>query len=95
MWKFGPPKDVVYRAEPDEVQGVIYHRQDRPNTTFLLSIREEHAPERKFSMGPRDFDFTTGFDGLHTRVYEETLAGNGFGIEDARAAVRLCHEMRQ
>jgi UDP-N-acetyl-2-amino-2-deoxyglucuronate dehydrogenase len=32
---------------------------------------------------------------LHTRVYEETLAGNGFGIEDARPSIHLVHELRR
>jgi UDP-N-acetyl-2-amino-2-deoxyglucuronate dehydrogenase len=31
---------------------------------------------------------------LHTRVYEETLAGRGFGIQDARPSIELTHAIR-
>ena len=31
---------------------------------------------------------------LHQRVYEETLAGRGFGIEDARPSIELVHRIR-
>ncbi|MFT7622278.1 MAG: UDP-N-acetyl-2-amino-2-deoxyglucuronate dehydrogenase, partial [Myxococcota bacterium] len=33
-------------------------------------------------------------DDLHTRTYEEILAGRGFGIEDARASVELVYRLR-
>jgi len=31
---------------------------------------------------------------LHTRVYENILDGNGFGIEDARPSIELAHKIR-
>jgi UDP-N-acetyl-2-amino-2-deoxyglucuronate dehydrogenase len=31
---------------------------------------------------------------LHTRVYQETLAGKGFGIDDARPSIELVHRIR-
>jgi UDP-N-acetyl-2-amino-2-deoxyglucuronate dehydrogenase len=39
-------------------------------------------------------EFSGGFADLHTRVYEETLAGRGFGIADARPSVDLVHAIR-
>ena len=35
-----------------------------------------------------------GFADLHTRVYEETLAGRGFGIGESRASIELSHRIR-
>ncbi|NNL22655.1 MAG: oxidoreductase, partial [Ignavibacteriaceae bacterium] len=35
-----------------------------------------------------------GFTNLHTRVYENILDGNGYGIEDARASIELAHKIR-
>jgi UDP-N-acetyl-2-amino-2-deoxyglucuronate dehydrogenase len=40
-------------------------------------------------------DLSQGFEGLHTRSYEKILAGEGFGIEDARPAVELAHRLRK
>ncbi|MCX7669413.1 MAG: oxidoreductase, partial [Anaerolineae bacterium] len=39
-------------------------------------------------------EFTEGFTDLHTRVYERTLAGQGFGIEDARPSISLVYRIR-
>ena len=38
--------------------------------------------------------FSEGFTDLHTRVYEETLKGNGFGIEDARPSIMFVQKLR-
>jgi UDP-2-acetamido-3-amino-2,3-dideoxy-glucuronate N-acetyltransferase len=40
-----------------------------------------------------EIEFTEGFTGLHTKVYEETLAGRGFRIADARPAIDLVYRM--
>ena len=45
-------------------------------------------------MGERAFDFSTGFEELHTRVYEDILAGGGWGVEDARPSIDLVHRIR-
>src|SRR5262249_52493065 len=39
-------------------------------------------------------EFSEGFGDLHTRVYEEVLAGRGFGIDDARPSIELTHQIR-
>jgi UDP-N-acetyl-2-amino-2-deoxyglucuronate dehydrogenase len=39
-------------------------------------------------------NLTTGFEDLHSRVYESILAGEGFGIQDARPAIELVHALR-
>jgi UDP-N-acetyl-2-amino-2-deoxyglucuronate dehydrogenase len=39
-------------------------------------------------------EFTEGFTDLHTRVYEEILAGRGFGIEESRPSIKLVHAIR-
>ncbi|MCE9546970.1 MAG: Gfo/Idh/MocA family oxidoreductase [Planctomycetia bacterium] len=49
---------------------------------------------RSLTMDWQEIDFSVGFDNLHTRVYEETLAGRGFGIADARPSVELVHAIR-
>ena len=39
-------------------------------------------------------EFSGGFADLHTRVYEGVLAGNGYGLEDARQAIEIVHKIR-
>jgi UDP-N-acetyl-2-amino-2-deoxyglucuronate dehydrogenase len=49
---------------------------------------------RSITIDGREIEFTEGFTDLHTRVYEEVLAGRGFGIDEARAAIELVHRIR-
>jgi UDP-N-acetyl-2-amino-2-deoxyglucuronate dehydrogenase len=49
---------------------------------------------RSITVDGREIEFTEGFADLHTKVYEETLAGRGFGIEDARPSIELAHRLR-
>lgn len=39
-------------------------------------------------------DFTSGFDKLHVQSYEAILAGDGFGLDDAKASIELVNEIR-
>ena len=43
----------------------------------------------------QQLEFSDGFTDLHTRVYEEVLAGRGFGIDDARPSIELTHQIRR
>ena len=49
---------------------------------------------RSITIDGEEVEFTEGFTDLHTRVYEETLAGRGFGIDVARPSVELAHRIR-
>jgi UDP-N-acetyl-2-amino-2-deoxyglucuronate dehydrogenase len=49
---------------------------------------------RQIAIDGHEVEFSEGFTDLHTRVYEEILAGRGFGIGEARASVALTHRIR-
>ena len=49
---------------------------------------------RALRIGEDAFDFSTGFDDLHTRVYEDIIGGGGFRIADARPSIELVHRIR-
>lgn len=71
---------------------------------WFLSIDAEDLPDRVKSAGQRTFrsltldgeevDFTDGFTDLHTLSYREILGGNGFGLEDSRAAIQAVADIR-
>ena len=48
---------------------------------------------RSTTMDGQELEFSDGFTNLHTRSYEEILAGNGFGIREARPAIELVHRI--
>jgi UDP-N-acetyl-2-amino-2-deoxyglucuronate dehydrogenase len=60
-----------------------------------LGIETKATPRRIFNINGKDYDFTGGFTNLHNRVYELTLAGEGFGLEETRESIRLCERIRK
>jgi UDP-N-acetyl-2-amino-2-deoxyglucuronate dehydrogenase len=49
---------------------------------------------RSITVDGEQLEFSEGFTDLHTRVYEEVLAGRGFGIDQARPSIELSHLIR-
>lgn len=103
IWLFGPvTRSEVHLRERDRMRGVL--ELGRARVRWFLSIRAQDLPagyldsgrhaHRKLVMGDDAFDFSAGFDDLHTRTYGEVLAGRGFGIDDARPSVDLVHQIR-
>ncbi|MDD4068500.1 MAG: oxidoreductase, partial [Bacteroidales bacterium] len=49
---------------------------------------------RKIEMEGTEIEFSEGFTELHTLSYKNILAGNGFGLEDARNCIQIVHDIR-
>ena len=50
---------------------------------------------RSLNIEGEKLEFSDGFTDLHTRVYEGVLSGNGYGLEDARTAIGIVHDVRE
>lgn len=103
-WIFGPVEDVrLHLNEPRRMSGHIEH--ERARVRWFLSVDLRDVPRERRIAGSTMFrsilvdgseiDFTRGFADLHTRVYEQTLAGRGFGITDARPGIETAYAIRQ
>jgi len=103
MWLFGAAGDVkLYHADNKRMSGYI--ELENARVRWFLSVDVNDLPESLMSSGKTTFrsitvdgeevEFSGGFADLHTRVYEETLAGRGFGIQDARPSIELTHRIR-
>lgn len=103
QWIFGAPRRVeVHTSEDERWSG--YLELEHADIRWLLSTRYEDLPEatraeggsafRSITLDGDEVEFSTGFTGLHTRVYEGILAGQGYGIEDARPSIELAHRIR-
>ncbi len=99
QWVFGPVhKNVVHIASHDRVAGYIEMRQAR--VRYFLSINGDHVPEghsgsyRSITVDGQEFEFSQGFTDLHTRSYEEVLAGRGFRIGEARECIKTVYDIR-
>lgn len=103
MWLFGAPvRNEVHVAEAERFGGAM--ELANADVQWFLSVDERDLPEhvqgvqptyRSITVDGQEVEFSGGFRDLHTRVYEETLAGKGFTIQDARAAIELVHNIRQ
>ena len=49
---------------------------------------------RSIALDGKEIEFSEGFTDLHTLVYQQTLAGEGFGLEEAKTAIQIVHDIR-
>ncbi len=103
MWLFGKAGDVrMYESNDNRMRGLI--ELERADVNWSLSIDRNDLPYpaqpggkstfRSLTIDGDEIEFSEGFTDLHTRVYEETLDGRGFTIEDARPSIELVHRIR-
>ena len=102
-WVFGGVREsVVHIHTHDRAAG--YLELERARVRWFLSINADVLPEaakaagartyRSLRIGEEEFEFSGGFEDLHTRSYEEVLAGRGFRLGEARRAIELVHDIR-
>jgi len=103
-WVFGSVKqNTVHIQTHDRASG--YLEFERARVRWFLSINYDVLPVEIKSKGQRTFrsikvdgeelEFSKGFTDLHTKVYKEVLEGNGYGLEDARQAIEIVHNIRK
>lgn len=103
MWLFGPVNGIkVYHSDDERMSGFI--ELERARVRWFLSVDKNDLSEqakannkttyRSITVDGKEIEFSEGFTDLHTKVYEETLAGRGFGIQDARPSVQLTYDIR-
>jgi len=103
LWFFGRPAyNIVHLSEAKRMAGFL--ELERANVRWFLSAERSDLPTgeiargrstyRSITVDGKELEFTEGFTDLHTRVYEHILAGNGFGIEDARPSIQLVYDIR-
>jgi len=103
IWLFGPvQRSEVHIGEPRRTGGFM--ELENATVQWFLSIDRKDLPSqaqsqnkttfRSITIDDKEVEFSEGFADLHTKVYEETLAGRGFGIEDVRPSIALAHDIR-
>lgn len=103
LWLFGPTANLrVYYSDNSRMSGFI--ELEHARVRWFLSVDSQDLPHqakaagkttyRSITVDGREVEFSEGFTDLHTRVYEETLAGRGFGITEARPSIELTYAIR-
>ena len=104
LWWFGGVREsTVHLRDPQRAAGTLV--LDRARVRWFLSTDRHDLPFeavpggrttfRSITVDDHELEFSEGFVDLHTRVYEEILAGRGCGIADARPAITLAHRIRE
>lgn len=102
-WLFGGVREIkVHLADRKRMAGFVEF--ERATVRWFLSVDPADLPSdpipgkastfRSITIDGEEVEFTDGFADLHTRVYEEILAGRGNGIDDARPSIELVHRIR-
>jgi UDP-N-acetyl-2-amino-2-deoxyglucuronate dehydrogenase len=102
-WIFGNvTKSVVHVMTPTRAGG--YLELEKARVKWFLSIDYNDIPDQAKQQGKRTYrsivmdkseiEFSEGFTDLHTKSYEEILAGKGFGLKDAQPSVQMVYEIR-
>ena len=100
---FGSLQDnVVHLNTPSKAAGYLEYEHAR--VRWFLSVDVEDVPTAQREAGQRTYrsitvdgeeiEFSGGFKDLHTRSYEEILAGRGFGLEENRTAINAVSAIR-
>lgn len=95
-------ENIVHLNSPKKAAG--YLEYDRARVRWFLSLDVEDVPATERARGKRtyravtadgeDIEFSDGFTELHTRIYEEVLAGRGFGVAENRVAIQTVADIR-
>jgi len=103
IWLFGPVVESELHYD-DQVKSSGYLELERASIKWFLSIDRNDLPfdpeiekkstYRSIVINGGEFEFSEGFRDLHTISYEKILAGEGFGIMQARPSIQLCHDIR-
>ena len=103
IWVFGPVKDVKMKSISSD-SAVGFLELERARVTWNLSINYDNIPNhikalgkrtyRSLTMNGKEIEFSDGFTELHTKSYAGILAGNGFGLADARPSIELAYRIR-
>lgn len=100
---FGALQDnVVHLASDTKAAGYLEYEHAR--VRWFLSVDMDDVPAAPREAGQRTYrsitvdgeeiEFSGGFTDLHTRSYEEILAGRGFGLEENRTAIATVAAIR-
>jgi UDP-N-acetyl-2-amino-2-deoxyglucuronate dehydrogenase len=94
--------NLVHYSSDTKAAGYLEYEHAR--VRWFLSIDVNDVPSLQRQQGQRTFrsikmddneiEFSDGFTDLHTRSYQEILAGRGFGLEENRVAIATVSHIR-
>jgi UDP-N-acetyl-2-amino-2-deoxyglucuronate dehydrogenase len=104
QWVFGPAQTHELHVRSEDVASG-YLELEHARVRWFLSIDQTTLPPevqqkkqrtyRSIRIDGEELEFSEGFTDLHTATYRDILGGGGFGLDEARAAITLVHDIRE
>ena len=102
IWVFGEVEESRL-DENSKMKSIGFLKLERAKVNWKLSVDVKDLPQlalkegkntfRSLKIGDQEFEFSKGFEGLHTRSYEEVLKGAGFGLKEVKKSIRVVSKM--
>lgn len=99
---FGPlQSQTASLRQPERAGGLLSY--EKADVRWFLSVDANDLPDavkgkkttyRSITVDGEEVEFSEGFTDLHTRSYEEILAGRGYGLDDVRFCVEVVSQFR-
>ena len=99
---FGPLTSQSASLRDDSRAGGFL-QYEKANVRWFLSVNSDDLPDhvkgkqttyRSITVDGEEVEFSDGFTDLHTRSYQEILAGKGYGLEDVRPSIEVVSQFR-
>lgn len=95
-------ESIVHLNDPTKASGYLEYEHARVRWFLSLDVNDVPADAREqgqrtyrsITVDGSELEFSGGFTDLHTRSYEEILAGRGFGLEENRSAIEAVADIR-
>jgi UDP-N-acetyl-2-amino-2-deoxyglucuronate dehydrogenase len=98
----GLQENIVHYTSETKAAGYLEYEKAR--VRWFLSVDFADIPEaakaqsqrtyRSITVDGKEIEFSSGFTDLHTRSYEEILAGRGFTLEENLVAIQTVSNIR-
>ena len=103
IWIYGDVKDSSLKVIGDaKSSGFLKLKQ--ANVNWVLSVDENDLPGeliennkrtfRSLKIEGEEFEFSVGFEDLHTKSYEEVLRGNGYDLAEVEKSLNLVSNLK-
>ena len=103
IWLFGDvQKSELLESTKLMSRGKL--KLERADVDWMLSVDRSYLPEsainqnkttyRSILIEGEEIEFSGGFTDLHTKVYQDVLDGNGYGIDDAKTSIGIVEKFR-
>ena len=99
---FGPvSRNEAHLREPERAAGSL--ECERADISWFLSldrndltdsVRGKKTTFRSITVDSEEVEFSEGFTDLHTRSYEEIIAGRGFPLDEVRSSIDIVSTFR-